>query len=82
MPGRSAHRARRGSRSLRVLPLRWPLCLSFGTADAQSNESVIERLDRLERENRQLRREVDALKAEQTAERKAEGERPGHGVRR
>ena len=48
------------------------LCLSLGTAGAQSYESVIERLDRLERENRQLRREVDALKAERTAERKAE----------
>lgn len=63
------------------------LCLSFGTAGAQPCESVIERLDRLERENGQLRREVDAPKAEQTAEGNEEasgrgtapeGERPGY----
>ena len=43
------------------------LCLSSGTANAQSLERLIERLDRLEQENRQLRREIDELKAEQTA---------------
>ena len=63
------------------------LCLSYGSAHAQSYETVSERLDRLERENRQLRREVDALKGERTLQRKAEktgrgteseGEGPGY----
>ena len=63
------------------------LCLSYGSAHAQSYETVSERLDRLERENRQLRREVDALKGERTVQRKAEktgrgteyeGEGPGY----
>ena len=47
------------------------LCLSFGTANAQSLERLIERLDRLEQENRQLRREIDELKAVPTAGHKA-----------
>lgn len=37
-----------------------------GTAHADSLESLIERLDRLEQENRQLRKEIDALTAERT----------------
>ena len=41
------------------------LLLWTGAAGAQYLDSLIERLDRLEEENRQLRREVDALKAEQ-----------------
>ena len=38
------------------------LALAHGTAAAQSLDSVIERLDRLEQENLELRREIDALK--------------------
>ena len=43
------------------------LCLSPGAATAQALDSLIERLDKLEKENRQLRREIDELKAERTA---------------
>ena len=43
------------------------LCLSPGAANAQFFDSLIERLDKLEQENRQLRREIDELKAERTA---------------
>ena len=43
------------------------LCLSPGAANAQSFDGLIERLDRLEQENRQLRKEIDKLKAERTA---------------
>ena len=39
------------------------LWLTAGTGHADSLESLIERLDRLEQENRQLRKEIDALKA-------------------
>ena len=39
------------------------LWLMTGTGHADSLESLIERLDRLEQENRQLRKEIDALKA-------------------
>ena len=39
------------------------LWLTAGTGHADSLESLIERLDRLERENRQLRKEIDALQA-------------------
>jgi len=39
-----------------------------GAVNAQSLDSLIERLDRLEQENRQLRREIDELKAERTAD--------------
>ena len=41
------------------------LCLMAGTAHAGSVDSLIERLDRLEEENRQLWRELDELEAEQ-----------------
>ena len=47
------------------------LCLSSGAANAQSLERLIERLDRLEQESRQLRREIDEIKAERTAGDKA-----------
>ena len=39
------------------------LWLTAGTGHADSLESLVERLDRLEQENRRLRKEVDALKA-------------------
>ena len=39
-----------------------------GAVNAQSLDSLIERLDRIEQENRQLRREIDELKAERTAD--------------
>ena len=39
------------------------LSLMTGTCSADSLERLIERLDRLEQENRQLRKEIDALKA-------------------
>ena len=42
------------------------LLLWTGAAAAQSLDSLIERLDKLEEENWQLRREVEALKAEQS----------------
>ena len=38
------------------------LCLAPATAQAQSLEDVLARLERLEQENRQLRQEVDSLK--------------------
>lgn len=44
------------------------LALAPGVVDAQSLENLIERLDRLEEENRQLRKEIDALKEKQAAE--------------
>ena len=40
------------------------LCLLTSPARAETLDSVIERLDRLERENRRLREEIDTLKAE------------------
>ena len=40
------------------------LCLWTGSAGAQSLEKLIERIDRLEQDNRELRREIDVLKAE------------------
>ena len=43
------------------------LCLSANPARAETLESVIERLDRLERENRRLQAEIDALKSELAA---------------
>ena len=39
------------------------LWLTAGTGRADSLENLIERLDRLEQENRHLRNEIDALKA-------------------
>ena len=39
------------------------LWLAAGTGHADSLDSLVERLDRLEQENRQLRKEIDALKA-------------------
>lgn len=39
------------------------LWLTAGTGHADSLVSLVERLDRLEQENRQLRKEIDALKA-------------------
>ena len=49
------------------------LWLMTGTGHADSLERLIERLDRLEQENRQLRKEIDALKAarQETAPRAA-----------
>ena len=47
---------------LALAPLLWS-----GAAEAQTLRSLTERLDRLERENRQLRREIDALKAARAA---------------
>lgn len=46
------------------------LVLSFvpGVVDAQSLEDLIERIDRLEEENRQLRNDIEALKAKQAIE--------------
>ena len=49
---------------VRVAPI-LALYLMAGTVHAGSVDSLIERLDRLEEENRQLRRELDELKAEQ-----------------
>ena len=46
------------------------LCLPAGPGRADTLEGVIERLDRLERENRRLREEIDALRSE-LAEREA-----------
>ena len=43
-----------------VLPT--ALALLTGASHADSLERLIERLDRLEEENRELRREIDALK--------------------
>ena len=48
---------------LLLVPLLWT-----DAATAQSVESLIERLDRLEEQNRQLRRELNSLKAERTGE--------------
>ena len=52
------------------------LCMWSGTAGAQSLESLIDRIDMPERENRELRRETDAVNA---GWRSGEGmeERPG-----
>ena len=44
------------------------LSLAPGVVDAQSLESLIERLDRLEEVNRELRKEINELKAKQAAE--------------
>ena len=45
------------------------LCLIVTPAQADVLDSLIERLDRLEEENWQLRQEVEALKAERVSER-------------
>ena len=41
------------------------LCLTVGAGNADTIDNLIERLDRLEEENWQLRKEIDVLKAEQ-----------------
>ena len=43
-----------------------PLCLAMGTASADTLDRLIERLDRLEQVNRELRKEIEALKARLT----------------
>ena len=43
------------------------LCLAAASARAETSQSVVERLDRLERENRRLQQEIDALKSELAA---------------
>ena len=43
------------------------LCLTTDAAGAGSLDRVLERLDKLETENHQLRMEIDALKAERDA---------------
>ena len=46
------------------LALAWLAILIPGAAHAESLDGLVERLDRLEHENRQLRKEIDALKAD------------------
>ena len=67
MPG-ARHGVRPGGRSAARLSLVVAVALSLlaHRAHAASLESLVERLERLEEENRELRRELDALKAERT----------------
>ena len=63
-PSRGTSTSVRGQRTLvSTIVLATALWLTAGTGHADSLESLIERLDRLEQENRQLRKEIDALKA-------------------
>ena len=63
-PSRGTSTSVRGQRTLvSSVILATALWLTAGTGHADSLESLVERLDRLEQENRQLRKEVDALKA-------------------
>lgn len=63
-PSRGTSTSVRGPRTLvSSVVLAAALWLTAGTGHADSLESLIERLDRLEQENRQLRKEIDALKA-------------------
>ena len=52
---------------IQIVVVALPLCLAAVESGAETLESVIERLDRLDRENRRLQEEIDALKAELAA---------------
>ena len=54
--------------SLSCVTLAIALCLPAISARTDTLDSVIERLDRLEQENRRLRDEIDALKSERRAQ--------------
>lgn len=63
-PSRGTSTSVRGQRTLvSSVVVATALWWTAGTAHADSLESLVERLDRLEQENRQLRSEIDALKA-------------------
>lgn len=71
-----AHGAKQLTLALGIM-LAAVLFLTPGTAGAQSLERVLERLDRLEAENRQLRRKIEALRAERTRPLRASPSRAG-----
>ena len=58
------HRSARDPAFLPGLALASLVILTSGVARAESLDDLVERLDRLEQENRQLRKEIDALKAD------------------
>ncbi len=71
-------RANRGGAVIGSLSLAVTVLAGFllGAAHADSLDSLIERLDRLEKENRQLRQEIEALKVERTRTREPEPSPP------